>query len=104
MKAGHARTASRLSVRALQASRSGFTLIELLIVVIAIIAILASLLLPALNRAKIASETTACKSNVRQWGLALQMYVGDFKVYPPYTLSERPRTTDEQWERCLRPE
>lgn len=63
--------------------RKFFTLIELLFV-IAIISILASLLLPALGKAKNKSKEIICRGNLKQIGLATHMYIGDFNDnFPP---------------------
>lgn len=62
--------------------RSGFTLVELLVVV-ATIAILAALLMPAVSTAKFHGKNTACKNNLRQFGLALQIYLNTYGAYPP---------------------
>jgi prepilin-type processing-associated H-X9-DG protein/prepilin-type N-terminal cleavage/methylation domain-containing protein len=57
-------------------SASGFTLIELL-VVIGILALLASLLLPIFSKAKAKAQSVACRSNLRQTGLYLRMFLDD---------------------------
>ena len=82
-------------------NKKGFTLIELL-VVIAIIGILASLLLPALQKAKDKAAQIVCLGNLKQLTIGCQLYVGDTEGWYPaiYTympLGSTSATADSLW-------
>lgn len=82
--------------RKLDACRqSAFTLVELL-VVIAVIAVLSALLLPALARGKYSAQQAACESNLRQLGLATEMYLGD-NAGNFFRKCDVPNVAGQQW-------
>lgn len=76
--------------------RRAFTLIELL-VVIAILAILTALLLPVLGKAKSTAQAVACRNNLKQWGLATQLYTTEHEDYLPKDGSASGSSTTAGW-------
>ena len=78
-------------------SRCGFTLVELL-VVLAVIAILAAMLLPTLGRGKARAQTAVCANNLRQLGIAFQLYLHDnVDVFPTSSPHSGLGAQPEDW-------
>ncbi len=69
-------------VRSSRTILRGFTLIELL-VVIAIISLLLAILVPSLHKAKAAARRVICSHNLKQVGMAVDMYASDYESYYP---------------------
>jgi len=85
-----------------QRLRAGFTMIEILVTIV-IITILVGLLLPVLARAKEAGRITQCKSNLKQLGMAIITYSGDYGERSPATYGwyDWPTTGEpQQWDRA----
>jgi prepilin-type N-terminal cleavage/methylation domain-containing protein len=76
--------------------RRAFTLIELL-VVIAIIAILAAVLFPVFARAREKARQSACLSNLKQMGVAIQMYTQDYDERVPMSADQLAQNAGDGW-------
>jgi prepilin-type processing-associated H-X9-DG protein len=77
-----------------------------LLVVIGIIALLISILLPALSKARAQAQTVKCSSNLRQMGLAFNMYAGEHKQFLPYPRTDWNNSSSGEpmlWWNCVDP-
>ncbi len=92
------------STRLQTSPRQGFSLIELLIVV-AIVAILSGLLFPAVGYVREKARNTSCLNNLRQWGMALNLYLDEHRSIFPACPKGRPNPAGEKdaWFNVLPP-
>jgi len=80
----------------------GFTLIELL-VVIAIIALLMAILMPALQRVKKQAKGVVCRNNLKQIGMAANLYAEDYDLFIPRSADWSSITEMRPWFQCFMP-
>ncbi len=80
----------------------GFTVIELL-VVIAIIALLMAILMPALQRVKKQAKGVVCKNNMKQIGMAANLYAEDYDLFVPRSAGWSTITDMRPWFQCFMP-
>jgi len=81
---------------------NSFTLIELL-VVIAIIALLMAILMPALQRVKKQAKGVVCKNNMKQIGMAANLYAEDYDLFVPRSADWSTITDMRPWFQCFMP-
>ncbi len=91
-----------MSLRPKPPTNRGFTLIELL-VVIAIIAILAAILFPVFAQAREKARQATCTSNLKQTGMAMLMYTGDYDETLPWAAFNPPGQTLTMWYDLVEP-
>ncbi len=82
--------------------QKGFTLIELL-VVIAIIALLMGILMPALQRVRKQAKGVVCKNNMKQIGMAANLYAEDYDLFIPRSADWSTITDMRPWFQCFMP-
>lgn len=86
-----------LNFRSAHRRSLGFTLVELL-TVIAIVGVLASIIIPVVGKVRTSSQSSSCKSNLRQIWMAANLYANEHKFFP-YSTSP----TGVNWRQTLRP-